>query len=476
MRSTPNRLSERASLFVALGAALALSLLGLFELRSRLFTNELMARNSAERSINLLMQATRQERRRLPDQPPRAGPWGFNPLVEGEEYVEALERYEELRERIAAVAVYGQGGRRILSWGSAPAHNPFYPDDGALPLPPEDSGPGRGRSIQSPERERLYRLDWPRRRLLVAQAFPRMGMMGSMHERPGESWFLYWELHEARLFTRQILALVIYALWLLAAFAGSLFVRRVILRNRQYRDTLREQEELVALGSAAATLAHEIKNPLSAIGLQLDLLERECAHDAALPAARDRPSPGAQPEFTEIRGELTRIRDLVNRIGSFLRKGDGPQERIDLKQLAEEARRTVDAEQTISIETDTSGALAVRANPEQLRSIVTNLLQNALEAGSRPEGIQMSLHRNAARAILEVADRGAGIPDELDPERLFIPFFTTKTRGFGLGLALARRFARDAGGDLVLERRKGGGSRARLSLPLDSNDRTRSAP
>lgn len=467
MHSSNSRKTERGSLILALGIALALSLMGLFELRSRMFTNELMARNSAERSINLLMQATRQERRRMSDPPPRNGPFGFNPLVEGEEYVEALDQYEELRSRFTAVAVFGPDGHSLLSWGAAPQTNPFTPgrpEHADWPSPPDTD---RGPSMHSPEQDRLYRLDWKRRRLLVAQAFPRM-MMGGMNARSSGPWYLYWELSENELFARQLFALAIFAIWILAAFGGSLFVRRIILRNRLYRDTLREQEELVALGSAAATLAHEIKNPLSAIGLQLDLLERGSAREATLSAIT--------PEFTEIRGELARIRELVNRIGSFLRKGDGPQERIALMQMAEEARRTVDAGQAISIKTDAPLALYVRANPEQLRSILTNLLQNALEAGSKPEDVGIQLFRLGDTAVLEVTDRGAGLPEGMDSERLFVPFFTTKTRGFGLGLALARRFARDAGGDLVLERRKHGGTRARLSLPLDSNQKERSVP
>ena len=101
---------------------------------------------------------------------------------------------------------------------------------------------------------------------------------------------------------------------------------------------------------------------------------------------------------------------------------------------------------------------------ERIRSVLDNLVTNALEAGGAGQ-VQLAAFREGSSVRIIVADRGAGI-EAADQDRLFDPFYTSKSKGSGLGLAIARSFAEGAGGSLSLAPRPGGGTVASLRLPV----------
>jgi two-component system sensor histidine kinase HydH len=103
-------------------------------------------------------------------------------------------------------------------------------------------------------------------------------------------------------------------------------------------------------------------------------------------------------------------------------------------------------------------------DPERLRSVLENLVRNALEAGGPEEGVSIETGTEAGAARIDVLDRGSGFPSEL-AGKVFDPFFTTKSRGTGIGLSVCKRFVAAAGGSIALENRQGGGCRARVILP-----------
>jgi signal transduction histidine kinase len=117
--------------------------------------------------------------------------------------------------------------------------------------------------------------------------------------------------------------------------------------------------------------------------------------------------------------------------------------------------------------------LQIQADETKLRQIALNLLGNAIEAARDPDAtaatVEVSWTADGDAASLRIDDRGPGIPDALRP-RLFEPFVTTRAKGHGLGLAIARSLARAHGGDVELDPRPGGGTSARLTVPIRSQE------
>jgi two-component system sensor histidine kinase HydH len=431
----------------------AAALFGVYELQGRLFTNELLARNEAERTLNLLLATVARTARnsnggapRAPMMPMMSMREGQLPAEEARDFVSAIETDQDLKDRILGVAAYGPNGVALFRYGSAPQIL---------------ETPGRkARMDGSPPR--FYRFDAVRRSLLIQHPYPVFKTRpdtprGENRDRQAVremmgGYLIHYELKEDQLFGRNAFAFALFALWLAGAAAAILIVRKTLRKNALYREELRNQKELVALGTAARTLAHEIKNPLSAIRLQTDLISR------LAPGAADR-------ELAVIAEETGRIRLLVDRIGDFLREPAGVPERLLLAEFAERTlERAGPGGKPVPVRTEADDA-AVMADPHRLRSVLENLVRNAYDSGSAPEAVEARVREEGRQVVFEVLDRGVGLPKGSERGRVFDPFFTTKTSGFGLGLSLSRRFVEAAGGTLELVDREGGGAAARVSLP-----------
>jgi two-component system sensor histidine kinase HydH len=228
-----------------------------------------------------------------------------------------------------------------------------------------------------------------------------------------------------------------------------LFVRMLLLRNAEYRRRIEEQRNLVVLGTAASTLAHEIKNPLLSIKLQTRILEKTYPQDA-------------RRELGIIDDEVERLSALSHRVGDYLRDPAGNPRPIDPADIALEVCMRLCGRNILRVLEPPPPALHM--DPERLRSILENLLRNAIESGGPEEALSIEVGAEGGAARIEVLDRGAGLAPEAR-NSLFDPFFTTKSRGTGIGLAICKRFVEAAGGSIVLEPRAGGGCRARLVFP-----------
>ncbi len=252
----------------------------------------------------------------------------------------------------------------------------------------------------------------------------------------------YWGRERLLAAGRTALPLVLAGLTILA---GVLYRRGSVYRRR-----LASQERLARLGEASRALAHEIKNPLSAIRIQTGILTR------SLPEAR-------QGELRIIEEETQRLALLADRIGDFLRDPLGSPEDLDLDEFLRELALRYDSQ--LRYRFQGQSPVRVRFDPQRLRSVLENLIRNALES---MDGQPAELECGAGRHQVEVAvlDRGPGIPPEIR-DKIFDPFFTSKAQGSGFGLSIARRFIEAAGGTLSLEDRPGGGIRARITLPRE---------
>lgn len=228
------------------------------------------------------------------------------------------------------------------------------------------------------------------------------------------------------------------------------FVLRMYLENRRYKEQMVKQENLVNLGQAARTLAHEIKNPLSAITIQIALLKRQLPDEY-----RD--------DLQLMEHETERLIQLTNRISDFLKNPQGQPEQIDLAQMINSLIPLFAFE--IKIVPNSEKQAYILFDPERLRSVFENLLKNAVESceGRDPEvEVEIVLGRKNVYHVF-IRDRGDGIKKG-DVEKLFDPFYTTKIHGSGIGLSISRQFLASRGGDIKLYPRDGGGTVVEVTI------------
>jgi nitrogen-specific signal transduction histidine kinase len=224
----------------------------------------------------------------------------------------------------------------------------------------------------------------------------------------------------------------------------------------------RLRDRLAALGEMAAGLAHEIRNPLAGMEVLVGLLRRRLGD---LPEEREL--------LAELCGELRAVADVVRESLEYVKPMPPAHGPVDPLALVEEAlacaRSRVPFEG--AVERRFEAALpAVEADEEQLRTLLVNLMVNALQAMTGAEAARSPVLGLGARAgpggELEICiwDTGPGVAPELR-EKVFYPFFSTREGGSGVGLALAQKIALSHGGSLELDSAPGGGCAARLHLP-----------
>lgn len=239
----------------------------------------------------------------------------------------------------------------------------------------------------------------------------------------------------------------------MAIFTFHLMVYSVYRNNREYRSRLVRQERLVNLGEAARTLAHEIKNPLSAITIQMALLRKQLPKQNV-------------GDLAVIDQEVQRLIQLTNKVSEFLRNPLGTPEEIELISFIESLLPTFSTEVRL-IAKNVRPAI-VWFDMDRARSVFENLLKNAVESCSdRDPQVEVEITLDKKRIYhIFIRDRGDGIPEEIS-DKIFDPFFTTKIHGSGIGLAICRQFVRARGGNIKLYPREGGGTIVEVVLPQD---------
>ncbi len=222
-------------------------------------------------------------------------------------------------------------------------------------------------------------------------------------------------------------------------------------------------ERLAAIGKMAAHVTHEIRNPLSSIGLNIELLEEELS------------SPGPEVR-TESRALLKSISREVERLEllseEYLRLARLPSPRMEAEDIRTAVREIVDFARP---EIERAGCtVELHISPElppalfdesQIRQALLNLLRNAREAMPKGGAIDVRVDAEGMSVAVSVEDRGGGIPEEIR-SRVFDPFFSTKGEGTGLGLAITLQIVAAHGGVVTCEAREGGGTAFRIALPI----------
>jgi signal transduction histidine kinase len=227
---------------------------------------------------------------------------------------------------------------------------------------------------------------------------------------------------------------------------------------KRLENAVAEQERmcrLAATGELAATLAHEIKNPLNAIG------------GAATYIGKNTKGSLAKEFVSIITSEVSRIDKLTTTLLSFSKSAAPNPEPNDLNKLVRESLALLSKESPdmqVRLKEELAEDLPqVNCDYNQIKQVIINLLINALDAVSEQGEIRVKTWQKKSKTYLAVEDNGSGILPEII-HNIFNPFFTTKTRGTGLGLAISKKIAKEHGGDLTVKSTPGEGSTFTLEL------------
>jgi two-component system, NtrC family, sensor histidine kinase HydH len=227
--------------------------------------------------------------------------------------------------------------------------------------------------------------------------------------------------------------------------------------------TLRRADRLATLGTLAAGMAHEIRNPLGAMGGALEILER------------DYPQGHANREFMDILNqEVVRLNRVVGKYLDYTSPQAPELQPIDPNaavRAAVELLERLAARSGVRFECHLDDLPPALADPVQVHQALVNLLLNAIQA--MPTGGVAEVETRCVSGAVElvVRDQGEGLPDG-PVDRIFEPFFSTKAGGTGLGLAVARQIALSHSGDLTAENSSMGGARFCLRLPTAPSENT----
>jgi len=261
-----------------------------------------------------------------------------------------------------------------------------------------------------------------------------------------------------RVFRRGLVVGTTLSLGLLLLFGATLtWSVRALLRAEE---SLRRRERLAVMGQMAATVAHEIRNPLGIIKGTADVLKQRYA----------RPEQ-ADELFDYIPEEVERLNRLITDFLLLSREPDLHPEVLDLGALVQKIAKLAEREGagTVTCEVE-DGLPAVSCDPGAVERVLLNLLRNAREASGTEGRVSISVFsrgKGRKRAVcVAVRDTGPGFPDEKQVGRIFEPFFTTKPTGTGLGLAVAETLVKAHGGWMEARNLPDGGAEVRFCLPV----------
>ena len=245
---------------------------------------------------------------------------------------------------------------------------------------------------------------------------------------------------------------------------GAVEIFTDVSRIKALEEEMQQAKTMAALGEMSATVAHEIRNPLGAMGMWAGLLERDIA-----------PDDSRRKTLGKIIEGLSRLNKIVSNLLVYTRPIKAEFRKVKLGIVLEEIVDFVQIEierlgQNIEIEKSWGDELVyVLADPEKVGQVVMNLCFNAVQA--MPEGgnlmvsLQKGGRKNAGFAFFSITDTGIGIEkDKIN--KIFDPFFTTKENGTGLGLAIVKRFIESHSGYIDVKSLPGKGTTVKVFLPL----------
>lgn len=265
-----------------------------------------------------------------------------------------------------------------------------------------------------------------------------------------------------------LVSLIALCVCLITAIYRRAVVTPLKLKLAESNTTIEHQNKLAHFGQLLAGLAHEIRNPITAINDRLYALQK--ALSAGTPEHKD---------ATVIRNEINRLEQIVRDFLKLARPAEPRFATLTAEPVLKEVRDLLAPnleKDSIELKLGSSVDAPFRADPQQLKQALINLIQNAADSVGQNGTIVLRARRGKSRArenlddaiLLEVEDTGHGIPSEVQ-DKLFDPFFSTKEDGTGLGLPIAARIIEKHGGALDFETQVGRGTTFRIELPVCQN-------
>lgn len=248
---------------------------------------------------------------------------------------------------------------------------------------------------------------------------------------------------------------------LLMVGLAFLYVLRVLRMTKRIEAEAQDQKRLSYIGLLSSGLAHEIKNPLNSIQMNLQLLEEEAASGA---------SPAELTSWiAPIKKEVRRLERLLNDFLAFARPLNPSLNPCSVPGLLDSLASLVAGEagaKQVAVRTEAPDDLPFAETDEGLlRTALLNLVLNGVQSSRAGGEVTLLASEQGSRIVIEVSDDGEGIPED-KREEIFQIFFTTKVGGTGLGLPIARRIVEGLGGTLELVEKEGQGACFRVSVPV----------
>lgn len=234
---------------------------------------------------------------------------------------------------------------------------------------------------------------------------------------------------------------------------GTIFIFTDLTDIKALQEQVKLKERLSQLGEMSAGISHELRNSMSVISGYAKLLSRNI--DTANKSAVD-----------SILKEIKSMDKIISELLAFAKPTILNTTTFDLNRLIKETATSVaGSKDLINLSINTGDQIFIEADETLLRQALTNLFVNAIE--SMPEGGRLDVETvpRGDTVIIKIRDTGKGIPDDIK-SKIFLPFFTTKDKGIGLGLALVQKVVISHNGSIEFESKEGKGSTFRVSLPL----------
>ncbi len=268
--------------------------------------------------------------------------------------------------------------------------------------------------------------------------------------RPPPYIILEFEPIEAQRLSRFAqLNLVIGLIVAAAIFAGAAFLVHLIRRQAELAERVEHGRRLAALGEMAAVIAHEIRNPLTALKGHAQLLQR------MLTETKSNEKAG------RVVTEAVRLETLLTDLLEFARTGAIEPRSVDPSRVLQDCADAVGAERIVMNDAEAPSSWSM--DPSRMQRVLTNVLRNALQMSPDGTPVEASVFRDNGHLVYEVRDHGPGIPPG-EEDKIFEPFYTRKVRGTGLGLSLAQRIVGQHHGSISARNHPDGGAVFRIAL------------